>query len=125
MRPALSELRMYFVLAGLLDTSIRAEWLPASVAGASAVADIGFVIGCALVYMGIRLPVVLRTAPRQVTAVLCAGAGLLIVALLLGLAGPGPHSAIGWTLPGLAATWFLFVNARRLSASASAVSLTT
>ena len=112
-------LRVYFVLAGIfkgyLDVAILMR-RSSIIVTVFALAGLG--IACALLYLGLRLKPLVRTAPGRIQQVLMAVGVLIVAALIVNLLNRSIVGALG-NLFGLAILWYLHSNTRRLRAEAA------
>jgi hypothetical protein len=120
MRETARSLRAYFIVVGLLSGVPNVLALLAEPMGLGTVFSLAAVgLAVAYLYLGIRLKVLLLTAPGQITTVILAGGALIIVALIISLlAGSAP--GLIQAVIGLLITWYLYTNVRRLASESAA-----
>jgi len=116
MRETVRSLKAYFIVSALLSALANLRVLIAG-GGVGVVSGLlGLAFAAAFLYVGFRLRHLLQTTPRQVTTLLMAAAGFMVLIFLMDIlvgagAGSWPMVAVGLLL-----TWYLFVNVRRLAA---------
>ena len=117
MKETVRSLKLYFVLSALLSGAINIWALLRGEPGVGTVISlIGIGFAVAYLYVGVRLRQLLSTAPRQITNLLIAGAGFLVLLFLLDLLSGMQSGTLPQVIIGLLITWYLFVNVRRLAA---------
>ncbi len=117
MRETVRSLKAYFIVSGLLGGAISLLAIARSVSALDLVANlVGLGLCIAYVSVGVRLRGLLVAAPRQVFAVLIAGAVFLGVCLLLSIVAGAVRATLPTVAIGGVTTWYLYSNARRLAA---------
>jgi hypothetical protein len=118
MRETVRSLQVYFVLSSLVSGAIDVATLTRGAVGITAMsAVVGLCFAVALMYVGIRLRHLLRSAPGRVTGLLVAGLALLVVAFVYDLIVGAPPRFVYFG-GALLITWYLLANVRRLAVEA-------
>ena len=120
MRETVRSLRLYFVLTAVLGGTVNVIALQRPIGlVAETLSVLGIVFALAYLYLGLRLRRLLATSPRQITAVLIAGAVFLLLLLALDALSGFQGGTLAQVVLGLLVTWYLFVNVRRLAAESA------
>jgi len=115
MRETARSLKMYFILSGVLSGIQNGMILGHDGPGLVKVFGlVGLCFAVAYLYAGIRLRELLATDVSQILMILLAGACYLLVIFALNAFLGQATSALPMVVLGLAITWYLYANVRRL-----------
>jgi len=123
MRETARSLKMYFILTGVLSGIQNGMVLGHDGPGLAKVFGlIGLGFATAYLYAGIRLQQLLATDVSQILMILLAGGLYLLVTFALAMLVGQVTNVLPMVVLGLAITWYLYANVRRLEAESRAAS---